>query len=43
MTMRWLIVEDALRDRKGHWAEYIGTFLRGLEKQGDEVVILCDR
>jgi len=41
--MRWLIVEDALRDRKGHWAEYIGTFLRGLEKQGDEVVILCDR
>jgi glycosyltransferase involved in cell wall biosynthesis len=43
MTMRWLIVEDALRDRKGHWAEYIGTFLRGLEKQGDEVIILCDR
>ena len=41
--MRWLIVEDALSDRKGHWAEYIGTFRRGLQQQGDEVTILCDR
>ena len=28
--MNWLIVEDALRDRKGHWLEYISTFVRGL-------------
>jgi hypothetical protein len=21
-AMKWLIVEDALRDRKGHWLEY---------------------
>lgn len=41
--MHWLIVEDALRDRKGHWAEYIATFRRGLEQLGDEVTILCDR
>jgi glycosyltransferase involved in cell wall biosynthesis len=40
--MRWLIIEDALSDRKGHWAAYIGTFLRGLEKQGDEAIVLCD-
>lgn len=41
-TMHWLIIEDALRDRKGHWAEYIGTFCRGLKQLGDEVTILCD-
>ena len=21
--MKWLIVEDALKDRKGHWLEYL--------------------
>lgn len=41
--MKWLIVEDALRDRWGHWVEYLRTFRRGLEERGDEVVILCDR
>jgi glycosyltransferase involved in cell wall biosynthesis len=40
--MRWLIVEDALRDRKGHWFEYLSTFHRGLRALGDEVVILAD-
>jgi len=30
LFMRWLIVEDALRDRKGHWFEYLGTFAREL-------------
>lgn len=40
--MRWLIVEDALRDRKGHWFEYLGTFARELQALGDEVVILGD-
>src|SRR5882724_1559844 len=41
--MRWLIVEDALRDRKGHWFEYVGSFTRELGLLGDEVVILADR
>jgi hypothetical protein len=41
--MKWLIVEDALRDRKGHWLEYVSTFVRELRALGDEVVVLCDR
>jgi glycosyltransferase involved in cell wall biosynthesis len=41
--MRWLIVEDALRDRKGHWFEYVRTFDQGLKEIGDQVVILADR
>jgi glycosyltransferase involved in cell wall biosynthesis len=41
--MKWLIVEDALRDRKGHWLEYVSTFVRGLKALGDEVAVLCDR
>jgi glycosyltransferase involved in cell wall biosynthesis len=41
--LKWLIVEDALRDQKGHWFEYITTFRRGLEALGDEVTILADR
>ena len=40
--MRWLIVEDALRNRKGHWYEYISTFDRCLKALGDEVVVLAD-
>ena len=35
--LRWWIVEDALRDRKGHWLEYLQTFQRGLMEEGDEV------
>lgn len=34
--MQWWIVEDALRDRKGHWLEYLQTFQRGLMAEGDE-------
>jgi hypothetical protein len=42
--MKWLIVEDALRDRTGHWLEYVSTFVRGLTALGgDEVQVLCDR
>ncbi|MEA5516909.1 glycosyltransferase [Nodularia sp. UHCC 0506] len=41
--LKWLIVEDALRDQKGHWFEYISTFWRGLQQLGDEVTILADR
>jgi glycosyltransferase involved in cell wall biosynthesis len=40
--MRWLIVEDALRDRKGHWFEYLGTFARELHALGYDVTILAD-
>lgn len=43
IKLKWLIVEDALRDQKGHWFEYISTFWRGLHKLGDEVTILADR
>ncbi|PWU09041.1 MAG: hypothetical protein C5B50_28240 [Verrucomicrobia bacterium] len=41
--MRWLIVEDALRDRKGHWLEYVATISDGLRALGDEVTVLADR
>jgi glycosyltransferase involved in cell wall biosynthesis len=41
--MHWLIVEDALRDKKGHWFEYQCTFARGLRALGDDVTILADR
>jgi hypothetical protein len=41
--MKWLIVEDALSDRKGHWLEYVSTFVQGLKELGDEVTVLCDR
>ena len=41
--MRWWIFEDALRDRKGHWSEYLQTFRRGLEAEGDQVRIFADR
>lgn len=41
--MRWLIVEDALRDRRGHWFEYLGTFARELKALGDDATILGDR
>lgn len=40
--MNWLIVEDALRDRKGHWFEYLGTFARELRALGDHVTILAE-
>jgi glycosyltransferase involved in cell wall biosynthesis/lysophospholipase L1-like esterase len=41
--MKWLIVEDALRNRWGHWLEYVSTFVRGLDGTGDQVAILCDQ
>jgi glycosyltransferase involved in cell wall biosynthesis len=40
--MHWLIVEDALRNREGHWFEYVGTFMRELRALGDEVTVLAD-
>lgn len=41
--MRWLVVEDALRNKKGHWFEYLATFARELRALGDDVTILADR
>jgi glycosyltransferase involved in cell wall biosynthesis len=41
--MRWLIVEDALKNRTGHWLEWVTTFDRGLRELGDEVTVLADR
>jgi glycosyltransferase involved in cell wall biosynthesis len=41
--MKWLIVEDALRDRKGHWFEYVRAFRNGLLQLGDQVTVLADK
>ena len=40
--MRWLIVEDALKDRTGHWLEWVTTFYRGFRELGDDVTVLAD-
>ncbi len=41
--MRWLIVEDALRDRRGHWFEYVRAFRNGLLQLGDDVTVLASK
>jgi glycosyltransferase involved in cell wall biosynthesis len=41
--MRWLIVEDSLESRQGHWFEYLEGFCRELPKVGDEVTLLVSR
>jgi glycosyltransferase involved in cell wall biosynthesis len=41
--MRWLIVEDALQDRTGHWFESIRTFQNGLAALGDDVRLLVSK
>jgi polysaccharide pyruvyl transferase WcaK-like protein/glycosyltransferase involved in cell wall biosynthesis len=38
--MRWLIVEDSLENRKGHWFEYLSAFHRELPRLGDAVTWL---
>jgi glycosyltransferase involved in cell wall biosynthesis len=40
--MIWWIFEDALRNNVGHYFEYIKTFKRGLEAEGDTVRIFVD-
>jgi len=40
--MRWLIVEDALRDRTGHWLEWVTTFARGFRDMDGKVTVLAD-
>ena len=42
-TLEWLIVEDSLEDRKGHWFEYLGGFCRELPLLGDRVTWLVSR
>lgn len=41
--MNWLIVEDALKNRQGHWVEYVETFRKGLKALDHDVTILADR
>lgn len=38
----WLIAEDALRNRVGHWYEYLRTVRNGLQQLGDKVEVLAD-
>jgi glycosyltransferase involved in cell wall biosynthesis len=38
--MNWLIIEDALRDRHGHWLEFVQCFNKGLSELGDSVRVL---
>jgi len=35
--MKWIIFEDSLEDRSGHWFEYLTEFRNGLIALGDEV------
>lgn len=41
--MKWLIVEDALKNKQGHWFEYIETFRTGLKDLGHEVHVLAEQ
>ena len=41
--MNWLIVEDSLEGRTGHWLEYLEGFHRELPRLGDTVTILTSR
>lgn len=40
--MKWLIVEDALKNKQGHWYEYIETFRSGLSELGHDTKILSE-
>jgi glycosyltransferase involved in cell wall biosynthesis len=41
--MRWLIIEDALQDRTGHWFESMRTFRDGLVALGDDVRLVVSK
>ncbi len=41
--LRWLIAEDSLEDRNGHWFEYLMGFHRELPRLGDQVTWLVSR
>jgi len=37
--LKWLIVEDGLKDLHGHFLDFVTTFVRELTRFGDEVVV----
>jgi glycosyltransferase involved in cell wall biosynthesis len=41
--MNWLVFEDSLESRKGHWLEYLDGFARELPKLGDKMILLVSR
>lgn len=41
--MRWLIAEDSLINRRGHWFEYLGAYHRELQELGDQVQFLVSK
>lgn len=41
--MRWLIIEDSLENKNGHWFEYLSDFYRGLPELGDTVTWLVSK
>jgi len=41
--MRWLIIEDSLESRSGHWFEYLKGFFRELRELGDDVTLLVSK
>lgn len=41
--MNWLIVEDALKNRAGHWWEYVSSFRSGLHALGHDVTVLAEK
>jgi glycosyltransferase involved in cell wall biosynthesis len=41
--MRWLIVEDSLESREGHWFEYLKGFHQELSALGDQVELLVSK
>ena len=41
--MKWWILDDALRDERGHYFEYVRTFKRELGELGDETMVFADR
>ena len=43
LNMRWLIIEDSLEGRQGHWFEYLENFCRELPRLGDSVTLLVSR
>ena len=41
-SQQWWIVEDALRNRQGHWFAYLDGFLSGLAECGVQARFFCD-
>ncbi len=40
--MHWLIIEDGIQSRRGHWFGYLNAFVHGLASEGDKAqVYVC--